>query len=74
MRKQGVVTDDEFERGETALLGSAPDKAASAVELLQKLNALKKEGVLSESEFNKKNGRFFQSDSFESMLGIGFRL
>jgi hypothetical protein len=30
------------------------DKAASAVELLQSLDALKKQGILSQSEFNMK--------------------
>ena len=50
----GVITGEEFERGKTLFLGAPPDKAASAVELLQNLDALKKKGVLSESEFNVK--------------------
>lgn len=50
----GVITGEEFERGKSLFLGAPPDKAASAVELLQKLDALKKNGVLSESEFNVK--------------------
>jgi hypothetical protein len=50
----GVITAEEFERGKTLFLGAAPDKAASAVELLQNLNALKQQGVISESEFNIK--------------------
>jgi hypothetical protein len=50
----GVITAEEFERGKTLFLGTPPDKAASAVELLQSLDALKKQGVLSQSEFNMK--------------------
>lgn len=50
----GVITGEEFERGKALFLGAPPDKAASAVELLQNLDALKKKGVLSESEFNVK--------------------
>ncbi len=50
----GVITGEEFERGKALFLGAPPDKAASAVELLQNLDALKKKGVLSESEFNMK--------------------
>ncbi|MBI2441562.1 MAG: SHOCT domain-containing protein [Lentisphaerae bacterium] len=50
----GVITAEEFERGKTLFLGAPPDKAATAVELLQNLDALKKKGVLSESEFNAK--------------------
>lgn len=50
----GVITSEEFERGKTLFLGAAPDKAASAVELLQNLSALKQKGVLSQSEFNMK--------------------
>ncbi len=50
----GVITAEEFERGKTLFLGAPPDKAASAVELLQSLDALKKQGILSQSEFNMK--------------------
>lgn len=50
----GVITGEEFERGKTLFLGAPADKAASAVELLQNLDVLKKKGVLSESEFNMK--------------------
>jgi hypothetical protein len=50
----GVITGEEFERGKTLFLGAPPDKAASAIELLQNLDVLKKKGVLSESEFNMK--------------------
>ncbi len=51
---KGVITSEEFERGKTLFLGAPPDKAASAVELLQNLNVLKDKGVLSQSEFNMK--------------------
>ena len=51
---KGVITAEEFERGKSLFLGSAPDKAASTVELLQNLDMLRKKGVLSESEFNTK--------------------
>jgi len=50
----GVITGEEFERGKALFLGAPPDKAASAVDLLQNLDALKRKGVLSESEFNIK--------------------
>lgn len=51
---QGVITAEEFERGKAAILGSPPDKAAAAVDLLRKLGELKAQGILSESEFNAK--------------------
>jgi hypothetical protein len=50
----GAITAEEFERGKTLFLGAPPDKAASAVQLLQNLDALKKQGVLSEAEFRMK--------------------
>jgi hypothetical protein len=50
----GVVTAEEFERGKALFLGTPVDKAAVAVEFLQNLDALKKEGILSQSEFNMK--------------------
>jgi hypothetical protein len=50
----GVITEEEFERGKALYLGAPPDKAAAAIELLQNLDALRKKGVLSESEFNTK--------------------
>ena len=49
-----VITMEEFERGKTLFLGAPVDKAASAVELLQNMDALRKKGVLSQSEFNMK--------------------
>lgn len=51
---QGVITAEEFERGKTLFLGAPPDKASTAVDLLQNLATLKEQGVLSESEFNTK--------------------
>jgi len=51
---RGVITADEFERGKTMFLGTPPNKAAAAVELLSNLQKLKEQGVLSESEFNSK--------------------
>jgi hypothetical protein len=51
---KGVITAEEFERGKAAFLGAPPDKAATAVDLLQNLSVLKAQGVLSESEFNMK--------------------
>jgi len=50
----GVITAEEFERGKTLFLGAPPDKAGTAVELLQNLDMLRKQGVLSQSEFNMK--------------------
>lgn len=50
----GVITAEEFERGKTLFLGTPADKAASAVELLRNLDALRKRGILSDSEFNMK--------------------
>ena len=51
---EGVLTDEEFERGKTSFLGAPPDKAAAAVKLLQHLDELRKQGVLSDSEFRLK--------------------
>lgn len=50
----GVITAEEFERGKTLFLGAPPDKAGTAIELLQNLDMLRKQGVLSQSEFNMK--------------------
>lgn len=50
----GVITAEEFERGKTLFLGAPPDKAGAAIELLQNLDLLRKQGVLSQSEFNMK--------------------
>lgn len=50
----GVITSEEYERGKTLFLGAPPDKAAAAVKLLQNLDDLRKQGVLSESEFRMK--------------------
>lgn len=50
----GVITAEEFERGKALFLGAPPDKAATAIELLKNLDMLKKNGVISESEFNVK--------------------
>jgi hypothetical protein len=50
----GVITEAEFQRGKTLYLGAPSDKAVAAIELLENLDALRKRGVLSESEFNTK--------------------
>ena len=50
----GVITGEEFERGKTLFLGAPPDKAATAVELLQNLDKLRNQGVISPAEFNMK--------------------
>ena len=50
----GVITAEEFERGKTLFLGAPPDKASAAVKLLSHLDDLRKQGVLSESEFRMK--------------------
>lgn len=50
----GIITAEEFERGKSLFLGTPPDKAEEAIELLQNLNVLKVNGVLSQSEFNMK--------------------
>jgi len=50
----GVITGEEFARGKTLLLGAPPDKAATAVKLLQNLDIMRKEVTLSPSEFNMK--------------------
>lgn len=50
----GIITAEEFERGKALFLGAPPNKAASAVELIQNLGNLQKQGVLSESEFRMK--------------------
>jgi hypothetical protein len=54
LRRIGVLTDEEFERGKALFLGASPDKAAVAVSLLRNLDALRAEGVLTQSEFNIK--------------------
>jgi hypothetical protein len=51
---RGVITAEEFERGKAMFLGSPPDKAAAAVELVNNLHQLMQSGALSESEFKMK--------------------
>lgn len=50
----GALTAEEFERGKALFLGTPPNKAAAAVELLENLEKLRKQGALSEGEFNMK--------------------
>ena len=52
--RRGVITADEFERGKATFLGTPPDKVAIAIDMLSNLHDLRKQGALSESEFNSK--------------------
>jgi hypothetical protein len=54
LHARGVITSEEFERGKGLFLGAPPDKAAAAIKLLQNLDDLKKQGVISDSEFRMK--------------------
>jgi len=51
---QGVITQDDFERGKDVFLGRPRDAKAESIQLLHQLHGLYQSGVLSESEFNMK--------------------
>jgi hypothetical protein len=54
LAQEGIISQDEFERGKELFLGKAPDARDDAMTLLRQLHGLYKSGVLSESEFNMK--------------------
>jgi hypothetical protein len=65
---KGVITADEFERGKALFLGAPPDKAASAIELLRNLDALRDQGILSQSEFNVKKWEILSERLFSGNM------
>jgi hypothetical protein len=52
--KNGVISQEEFERGKALFLGSSPDIADKTLGILDSLHRLKTNGALSESEYNVK--------------------
>ena len=54
LHKQGVITQEEFNRGKALFLGNPPDIAAQTLNILDGLHKLKANGALSESEYNVK--------------------
>jgi hypothetical protein len=51
---RGIIGQADFERAKGLLLGKPMSKIQESAQLLESLYALRKEGVLSESEFNMK--------------------
>lgn len=51
---EGVLTEQEFQRGKELFLGKPANKAAELVSLLRQLHCLYLGNVMSESEFNMK--------------------
>lgn len=51
---RGVIGQADFERAKGLLLGKPVSKVQESMQLLESLYALRKQGVLSESEFNMK--------------------
>lgn len=49
-----IITAEEFARGKEQFLGTEPNKAAEAIELVKSLHSLFLAGSLTESEFNMK--------------------
>jgi hypothetical protein len=54
LHSKGFITAEEFERGKALFLGNPPDKARKLLEILATLYRMKKQGALSESEYNTK--------------------
>lgn len=50
--EQGALTEEEWDRAKSALLGKPRDKQTEAIERVSKLHQLHKSGALSLSEFN----------------------
>ena len=51
---EGVLTLEELVRAKEMFLGRPPDAVEQSIALLRNLKDLKKQGILSESEFNSK--------------------
>lgn len=54
LRRDGILTDEEFERAKGGLLGADVSVAESSASQLRQLHSLTQSGVLTESEFRMK--------------------
>ena len=54
LRDAGIISSDDWERAKDLYLGKRPDERAEVIEQLKKLYDLRRDGVLSEAEFNIK--------------------
>jgi hypothetical protein len=54
LTQEGILTDEELARAKEMLLGRPQSHVDQSMHQLMDLNELKKQGVLSESEFNMK--------------------
>jgi len=54
LRDEGAITSDDWERAKDLYLGKPPSERDESVRQLRKLHDLRRDGVLSESEFNSK--------------------
>ncbi len=60
--KDGILTQEEFDRAKDGFLGAAVEVRESSVGLLRQLHSLHKSGVLTESEFNLKKWDILSKD------------
>jgi hypothetical protein len=54
LKREGVLTEEEFERAKNGFVGATVEVGESSAALLRQLHSLYQGGVLSESEFNMK--------------------
>ena len=60
--KDGILTQEEFDRAKDGFLGATVEVRESSVGLLRQLHSLHKSGVLTESEFNLKKWNILSKD------------
>ena len=54
LTKEGILSQEEYERAKNQLIGVSSSQVDEATKLLRQLHELRTQGVLSESEFNMK--------------------
>ena len=54
LAREGVISDEEFEKAKELYLGKTPDRQEAAITNLRQLHSLLKSGVLTDGEFRLK--------------------
>lgn len=54
LNKEGILTDNDMEKAKELFLGRTPEKTDQSMMLLRNINELRRQGVLTEMEFNMK--------------------
>lgn len=62
LQREDVITAEEFEIGKNNILNGGRDKIDEKAKNLKMLHSLKKQGILTDGEFNMKNGIFYQEN------------